>query len=418
MLRPILFVVLLLRLSGGSYAQTLHLVLVADLDDNQFKINSLQSQEQILEIMETVAQKIAYKLQPTYLNKNAFTSDAIKSTIKKLITTPNDLMVVYYTGLGYYPANSSSNYPFLQVTNYQKKPISLDEIGNLLLEKQVRLGIAMADCRDSELTVEKTIVERYPPPQAMTVIQADLRKLLLKTMFLGPCGLLKVASTQRNQKAFLVKENLKTILVSIGSQTDTLNTYNETGQKGAIFTYSFYNSFKESLKSVSVEDIPNASLSQLLQNTQQMMTNELNPMKNTNNVQTVRWEFSDCSTVFQQKIVKLPSYLYPKDRKELDVKLNQMIATTDKRLRNEFAARLNDLFTANAFVTVIQTNDYPPEHPKFKTRINRLTAENYLNSLAASAEKIKKVTIKNTVSLDFEGFPLVTMEIEEVWKEF
>lgn len=412
MLRFLLsFLFLLLPL--GIYAQTLHIILVSDLENRQFGLNGLRSQEQMLEVFETVSQKLNYKTDIIYLNKRTFTSQTVKNTIKRLRTQTNDIIIFYYTGLGYYPANSQSKYPFLQLNDHLQKPLSLDEIGNLLLAKQVRLGVALADCPNEKLTVEKTIVERTPP-QSLTIKQADLRRSILKTMFLGECGLLKASSTQPNQKSFLVTDNITTIQMSIENEKDTLKKNTETRQKGAIFTHSFYNSFKNLLKNVSVEAIKDASLTQLMKNTQATMNEELNPMQTTNNEQTAMWEFVACNATIKQQMVKLPPYLYPSNNEELQAKLNQVIATREVRLRNEFAARLNDLFAEEAFVTVVQTNGYPPKHPKFQTRINRLDTENYFVSLAASAEKIKTVTIKNTMSRG--QFLLEGIEIEEVWK--
>ena len=408
---------LFLVLPFGVYAQTLHLILVSDLENRQFGLNGLRSQEQMLEVFGTVGQKLNYKTDTIYLNKRTFTSQAVKHTIKRLRTQTNDIIILYYTGLGYYPANSQSKYPFLQLNDHLQKPLSLDEIGNLLLAKQVRLGVALADCPNEKLTVEKTIVERTPPP-SLTIKQADLRKSILKTMFLGECGLLKASSTQPNQKSFLVTDNITTIQMSIENEKDTLKKNTETRQKGAIFTHSFYNSFKNLLKNVNIEAIKDASLAQLMKNTQATIKDELNPMQTTNNEQTAQWEFIGCQANIKAQIVKLPSYLYPHDIGELEVKLNQLIATKDKRLRNEFAARLNDLFVEDAFVTVMQTNSYPPKDPKFRTRINRLDSENYFVSLAASAEKIKTVTIKNAISGRSGQFSFEGMEVEEVWKEF
>lgn len=410
----LLFLFLLIPL--GIYAQTLHLILLSDLEHKQFGLNGLRSQEQMLEVFETVSQKLNYKTDTIYLNKRTFTSQAVKNTIKKLRTQTNDIIILYYTGLGYYPANSQSKYPFLQLNDHLQKPLSLDEIGNLLLAKQVRMGIALADCPNEKLTVEKTIVERIPQPAAFLTKQADLRKSILKTMFLGECGLLKAASTQPNQKSFLVTENTTTIQVNIDNEKDTLNKNTQPRQKGAIFTYSFYNSFKQLLKNVSVEAIKDASLIQLMKSTQATMNDELNPMQTTHNEQTAMWEFIACNATIKQQMVKLPPYLYPNNDQELQGKLNQVIATKEASLRNEFAARLNDLFVQDASVTVIQTNGYPPKHPKFQTKINRLSTENYFLSLAASAEKIKTVTIKNTMSRGFGQFTLEGIEIEEVWK--
>lgn len=77
--------------SKGITAQTLHLIMVSDVEDKQFGRISLGDETSLMYIAETTQSYLNYQLRTVYLNRRNFTAAAVRKVLDTLRTQPNDL---------------------------------------------------------------------------------------------------------------------------------------------------------------------------------------------------------------------------------------------------------------------------------------------------------------------------------------
>ncbi|MES2796195.1 MAG: hypothetical protein V4683_09525, partial [Bacteroidota bacterium] len=112
-MRKLVFLYILVAFIKNSSAQSIHLIMVADVADPNFAMVSNRGQAQITQIFETIASNLKYNYNPPiYITRKQFDSNTIKEKITALKTQPNDIIVFFYSGKAYYPTISKSEYPF------------------------------------------------------------------------------------------------------------------------------------------------------------------------------------------------------------------------------------------------------------------------------------------------------------------
>lgn len=227
------FLVLLLALASSvSQAQKLHLIFVSDYENKDFGMISLKDEDMVGTMFKKVGKQIGYDLKTTYVNKNSpsgFTSEGVWAAVKDTSIHAKDIVVFYYSGFGVYTAKSVlpslqlDNNSLLSFSKYTELP--LDDIANFLQTKGIKLGMVMADCRN-------TMTDRYPTPLPRnTEVRADRSKEILKKLFLGEsCRILKIASSQKGKPVFAI-------------------------QKNSVFTYSLTEAFEDMLVAKNLQDV-------------------------------------------------------------------------------------------------------------------------------------------------------------------
>ena len=193
---------LTLFLFGAAFnatSQTLHAILVSDVEDPKLGGISLSDEDLIKQILETAKSGAGLKLRTYPHNRASFTASAIRETLENLPVLPQDVVFFYYTGLGFYP-EAGSQFPsfklkenVLQRLSGRNPPLSLDEVGDILQQKGARLNVVMADCRDTTLSYST-----YPSP----IPDEDVSQVFWKKLFRGSCGLVKIASAKKGQKVW------------------------------------------------------------------------------------------------------------------------------------------------------------------------------------------------------------------------
>ncbi|GAB2787512.1 hypothetical protein GCM10027275_35370 [Rhabdobacter roseus] len=369
-------------------AQTLHLILVSGKTNTPLDLNNKFDEENIGLIATTASQLLGYSLKPNYLSGSDFNAAAVSQQIQKLSTRPEDIILFYYTGLGYYP--DKSDFPHLQLTDYQKAPLSLDRVGELLTGKNVRLSMALADCRD---TIQE-IPSRMGEPAK---VNEDLRRIIMRKLFLGTCGHLTVASARRGQP---VMAHLP-----------------EKG-RGSDFTNNLYRSFGMLLRA-RFQDVHNISLENWLRQAESMTGFDAEDKK----IQQPIWKLIPCTASRRSRLVAVPSYRHSLSALEIESQFKKILsAQTNEKERAELRATTGKAFQKNALVSLTRRQSVrPSELARSGTAAPvpvRLTIEAYLRQLGSSADRIQNLqvdvpSIKRTP--DFQYITSIT--ITEVWKQ-
>ncbi len=387
-MRLLLFSFLFLLLAGRAAGQTLHLLLVSDVENAEFGMISLQDEAGMMQLFQSAEAGFGYKMQTTYLNKTNFTGKAVRKTIANLSVQPNDIIVFFYSGFGYYPTASKSEFPFLKLKDWKKQPLSLEETGTLLKAKGVRFCLAMADCRNKSITKEPRKVPNMP---ASIVAKQEYTNLFLKHLFLKKCGLMTIAGAAKNQNALVVTT----------SEVDEETLVELKRETGSAFTRLFYYAFNQ-IDNTDLNNLEQADFDVLLQSVQANMPFLINSPSSKNREQTVVWKTQPCEAIVQSKITEFPVFTYPKNLNELEKTLNQLITVKKSDKRRMMIAILLDLFEYN--LTVMQNDG------------SSISFKNYLEKLSTFNPKLKKVEIKNT---SFREEPLANnsfrINIDEIW---
>lgn len=321
-MRRYLFILLMLW-SKGITAQTLHLIMVSDVEDKQFGRISLGDETSLMYIAETTQSYLNYQLRTVYLNRRNFTAAAVRKVLDTLRTQPNDLIFWYYSGLGWYPKTNPSPYPSLKLKDSHTQVLSLDDAATLLGRKKVRLALAMADIRSK---FPKEIQQVLP-----MIVTEDLRKLIVEKLFLSYCGVVKVASSQRGEHA-----------------------YSTIGRGCSAFMSAFFRAFQRTLKITTLQTLPNVSLSQLFRDTQSNIEAELRYVLPPTRIQHLRWQLTPCQAIFQSMVVPIRSVEGLPTHQQLDSLLNSLTLKTTKDQRRRVLSALSAIFTKDAVIRLTQ----------------------------------------------------------------
>jgi hypothetical protein len=208
MKKLLLFFVLLLAGIPNGHAQTLYALLVLDQAEKENNLGRISQadEKQINDVIQTLVFGIKYKIQKEYIMGGTVGPDGLREKIRSLQVGPQDILFFYYSGQGYYP-DAKSKFPTLKLEEsnmlsvlpssirsiWEDKPVSLDEVGELLKKKGGRLNIVMADCRNT--TVKVPVI---PPPRGTSIDAGSSRNIMEKLMK-AECGVIKVASARNDE---------------------------------------------------------------------------------------------------------------------------------------------------------------------------------------------------------------------------
>jgi hypothetical protein len=366
-MRISLFLFLFSFLSLDATSQTLHAIFVSDVEDPKLGGISLKDEERILQILKTAEWGTGLKLETYYHNRASFTASAIRDRLKSLPVQPRDVVFFYYTGLGFYPEGKSQFPAFklkenvLQRLTGSEPLLSLDEVGDILQQKGARLNVVMADCRDS--TLEFSI---YPGP----LLDEDVKEVSLKKLFLGFCGLIKIASAKKGQKV-----------------------WGDTGN-GSLYTFIFNEfAFRDCLQFGFI-GVRTATWPQLLKRA------EAHPKTFDFNDFSINRASIDQTPVFEF-IAGTPSQLrntttYPSYQNSMTP---GHIAVDLKNYKDkggnyeEVSGIISKAFYPNAEIELKRKNKYPASDPRAKQTVERMSVANYLAHFKTVANRIEEVKV-------------------------
>ena len=388
-------ILLLLFLSFSVKSQTLHAIMVSDVEDPKLGGISLVDEKQILQILETAESGTGLKLQTYYLNRGSFTAKAVRETLKQMRVDSRDIVFFYYTGLGYYPGQNDKFPTFKLKENalrpllffLNNNPLSLDEVGDILQDKGARLNVVMADCRDT--------AEDLMTIDAGITFDEDMREVTLKKLFLGSCGLVKVASAERGKRVWANQGQF-----GIGS----------------VYTENFNSTFKSMLQA-QFNGVRQATWPQILKNTE---SNGIY-LRNDNSFRLVDtqkaiYEISACSASQRRRTTRYATYKYSLTVGDIQSRLDRYRKSGGdyEKLSDE----ISRAFSRNAKINLIRKNKYPESHSQAKKIEEEMSVADFLAQFKSASTEIQAVfpdfgSLKRTPNKEF----LTDLTITEVFEE-
>jgi hypothetical protein len=286
-----------------------------------------------------------YKLNIVYLNRANFTSKAVLKTLDTLKTQPNDLIIWHYSGLGFYPSASRSKYPSFRLKDLKQRALSLDYVASLVAQKGVRLAWVMADLRNA--------FPKFKLVDAPLLAIEDIRKLIVEKLFLEPCGVLKLVSSQPNKP-----------------------TYTNRRGNNSAFMFSFTRSFYDILNKTTVSTLRYVCVDSLLSYTQYGIENELKGGIAAHTEQVLRWELQPGSVALRASIKPARSFEGIPTQETLESLLNSLVVVVDKAKRQSIINSIRLLFDPDATIRVSTPNSPQPVQYSLKEFLQSLTNHN------------------------------------------
>ncbi len=191
-----IFLFIFLSFSIKIKAQTFYAIILADTKDQQIGITVEKDLSSMSRRLDTIAQKIGYKIKTIVMSNEKFNSKALQATLQQLSCEPNDIIFFYYSAHGYSPTEKNeSKFPYLYLKD--NNSFSLEGVHQQLLEKHARLCITMGDCCNNLipnllLKQSRTITKGITTEQDLHIFQQ---------LFLGYQGSIIVSSAEKGKKA-------------------------------------------------------------------------------------------------------------------------------------------------------------------------------------------------------------------------
>ena len=190
-------------------AQTLHAILVADVQDYDIGESAEKAFNFIQMKMEVIAKNTGMKFNPRRCYKDAFGKAKLLKEIKSLYTNEEDVIFFFSVTHGFRYTDQQDKFPTLYLGNKDKgdKPdvvgLELRRIDSLLKQKAARLKIVVAEACNVVLPNFKTpksenLNKQKPMPGPGYARAVNYRKLFLKAR-----GSLMVSSCEKEQVSWI-----------------------------------------------------------------------------------------------------------------------------------------------------------------------------------------------------------------------
>lgn len=358
-MKKIIFLLSFYLVSIPITAQAIHLIMVSDYADSIFGKVTVENETNIEQMFQRVSTNLGYLLNKTYLNtgNKLFNRTQIISKLNNLKTSPEDIIVFYYDGFGFYSPTSKSEFPIFTLDKSNDKILSFDDVATILTLKNNRLAIVIADIRNTE---NQQLSEM---PVGTILAAENLGKIITKKIFLAQSGIYKILSAKKGMPSY------------------------------PHFTESFVDAFFGNLEISESESIKQMSLDNVMGLTQTFINSRISLSVNKA-PQEILWSFTKLNK-------KVKSYQPPElnipTPQELKVQIELLINTVDKTMRAKIESDTRTFFAPNA---TIELMIIPKDSLQAVNLPIKLSLDQYIKQSAGYDAKAKR-SIENFNVFDF-----------------
>lgn len=207
-MRAIKFVfVALLMISATLKAQTLHVVVFCDTNDQSIGPNKESEKRLTLNEMQTIGNimdEYGYDTEFIECSGNYCNKKNLIQTVRGLEIGPKDVVFFYYGGHGSRALNDGDPFPQMCLgEDYQENWVPVSLVKNIIAQKNPRLAIILTGCcnkEDAGVSI-KSIVSEAPYTK-----EASINKEAYKQLFLDTKGIVMMTSSKAGQYSYSGKE--------------------------------------------------------------------------------------------------------------------------------------------------------------------------------------------------------------------
>lgn len=166
---------------------TLHLILVANTNDSKLGEGFGVNEEMMYDLFKNAAQTCNMKFDKIEVKGYNFGKKSVEDAIYDLETSPNDVIVFYYSGHGFRLKSQTSTWPLMDMRNgsgedMKKSSMSLDkDVYNVLAAKKPRLLIVVGEC--CNVYVDGLGTPSIPGPLTMPLGSTIMNANVVKSLF-------------------------------------------------------------------------------------------------------------------------------------------------------------------------------------------------------------------------------------------
>ncbi|MCB0687292.1 MAG: caspase family protein [Saprospiraceae bacterium] len=220
--------------NANAQGSTLHLIMIANTLIPDIGPSTNLDMHNASNEFEGIADVLKMNFNKIVIADKNFTKDQVIGTLQNFYPSPNDVVVVMYSGHGFRFSDQTEKFPQLdfRYNDYQEfgpqTCMNLTEVNQLIARKGARLNLIIGDCCNSDIGVPRQI----------------------GTTFLGARSTVN-ASVPKLQKLFL--ESSGTVIAAGSSQGESSWGSNNNG---GFFTNSLIGSLREEVSVLRSDDEP------------------------------------------------------------------------------------------------------------------------------------------------------------------
>jgi len=184
----------------------LHVIFALEPKGVEYGRLNMENDSIMRQFVEVVQRGLGYPMQMRWLDTKHFTSNALKDTIAALKTTPNDIVILYYSGYGIRPAKATETFANWRLDDVKDTGLPLNDVEGWLKLKNINLALLIADCT----------TERIQSPHVVAMIGAtvDLTPEIMKQLFLRNKGIVRLGSSAPSLPAYIVNTDPGTVFTN------------------------------------------------------------------------------------------------------------------------------------------------------------------------------------------------------------
>ncbi len=165
----------------------LHVIFILEPKGVEYGRLNMENDSLMSHFAETVQRGLNYPMQIRRLDEKHFTSQALRDTIAALKTTPNDIVILYYSGYGIQPAQTTEKFANWRLTDVKGSGLPISDVEGWLKAKNIRFALLVADC-STELVKNSGAVR-------LVYETVDLTKEIMKQLFVRNKGIVRLGSS-------------------------------------------------------------------------------------------------------------------------------------------------------------------------------------------------------------------------------
>jgi caspase domain-containing protein len=179
-----------------AFAQTIHLITVADTRDANIGSGTAGNTTQIVEFVTKAAGEMKVTVSRQDVSGSAFSCQRIKEALDQVKPGSNDVVIFYYSGHGFRSEGSTSKFPelFCGQEAFSGGAPRLVDIASQLADKKPRLMLVVADSCNVLFT------QPVPPLPAAAIAAVPVSRLKqYQNLFLRHKGTLTMSGSIKDQ---------------------------------------------------------------------------------------------------------------------------------------------------------------------------------------------------------------------------
>jgi len=180
MKRLIFFSLFWLFSAASAFGASLHGFLVIDTFADLLQEATKADYRNLSTILGEAASQTGLTYRETLLTGSDLSKKNIVKTLSRLEIGPDDAVVFYFTGHGYRTPGKKDPWPFLLLT-YDRKGIDFHTLSNLLIQKNPRFLLAIAECCNNYISYLSPFSEFSRKSHKKKRVKKNFHKLFLET---------------------------------------------------------------------------------------------------------------------------------------------------------------------------------------------------------------------------------------------